>query len=72
LKLFLKKVEEKLVTLLVESQELGEINKDKGVRKLARYMQVQTMGLRTYAKACDDLKLLDSMVEDVFINHPFN
>lgn len=70
-KQLLKKVEDKLVALLAEAQELGEIAQSKDVRKLARYMQVQTMGLRTYAKTCDDLELLETMIEDVFTANPF-
>ena len=57
--------------LIAEAQDLGEISKDREPAQLARHVQVQIAGLRTYAKTCDDTELLNSMVEDIFKYHPF-
>ncbi|WP_289031157.1 TetR/AcrR family transcriptional regulator [uncultured Paraglaciecola sp.] len=70
-KRLLAKIEAEFVTLLQEAQELGEVDSNKDVHKLARHIQVQTMGLRTYAKACDDHTILETLVDDVFKHHPF-
>ncbi|MFT2089929.1 TetR/AcrR family transcriptional regulator [Paraglaciecola sp. 2405UD69-4] len=70
-KRLLAKIEIEFVRLLKESQDLGEIESSKDVNKLARHIQVQTMGLRTYAKTCDDQAELETMVDDVFTHHPF-
>ncbi|MEP0354573.1 TetR/AcrR family transcriptional regulator [Paraglaciecola sp.] len=70
-KRLLAKVEAEFVTLLQEAQDLGELDSTKNVATLARHIQVQTMGLRTYAKACDNQEELETMVDDVFKHHPF-
>lgn len=57
--------------LIVEAQQLGEVEQSRDAKQLARHVQVQIAGLRTYAKTCDDLDLLNSMVEDIFKHHPF-
>ena len=67
----LKIMEGEFAKVIAEAQELGEISKDREPAQLARHVQVQIAGLRTYAKTCDDIDLLNSMVEDVFKYHPF-
>ncbi|TKF01365.1 TetR/AcrR family transcriptional regulator [Vibrio kanaloae] len=67
----LKIMEGEFAKVIAESQELGEISKEREPTQLARHVQVQIAGLRTYAKTCDDIDLLNSMVEDVFKYHPF-
>ncbi|ERM57170.1 TetR/AcrR family transcriptional regulator [Vibrio cyclitrophicus] len=67
----LKIMEGEFAKVIAEAQELGEISKEREPAQLARHVQVQIAGLRTYAKTCDDIDLLNSMVEDVFKYHPF-
>ena len=67
----LKIMESEFAKLIAEAQELGEISKEREPTQLARHVQVQIAGLRTYAKTCDDIDLLNSMVEDIFKYHPF-
>ncbi|MEZ8290666.1 TetR/AcrR family transcriptional regulator [Vibrio sp. 10N.237.312.B06] len=67
----LKIMEGEFAKLIAEAQELGEISKEREPPQLARHVQVQIAGLRTYAKTCDDTELLNSMVEDIFKYHPF-
>ena len=64
-------MEGEFAKVIAEAQELGEISKEREPAQLARHVQVQIAGLRTYAKTCDDIDLLNSMVEDVFKYHPF-
>ncbi len=69
----LKSMEGEFAKLITEVQELGEVSKDREREpaQLARHVQIQIAGLRAYAKICDDIDLLNSMVEDVFKYHPF-
>ncbi|MEZ8046460.1 TetR/AcrR family transcriptional regulator [Vibrio sp. 10N.237.312.C02] len=67
----LKIMEGEFAKLIAEAQELGELSKERKPTQLARHVQVQIAGLRTYAKTCDDTELLNSMVEDIFKYHPF-
>ena len=67
----LKIMEGEFAKVIAEAQELGEISKEREPAQLDRHVQVQIAGLRTYAKTCDDIVFLKSMVEDVFKYHPF-
>jgi hypothetical protein len=64
-------MESEFAKLVIEAQQAGEISQDRDAKHLARHVQVQIAGLRTYAKTCDDLELLNTMVEDIFKHHPF-
>ena len=67
----LKSMEGEFAKLITEVQELGEVSKEREPAQLARHVQIQIAGLRAYAKTCDDIDFLNSMVEDVFKYHPF-
>ncbi|MDV5169874.1 TetR/AcrR family transcriptional regulator [Photobacterium rosenbergii] len=71
-----RKMESEFEKLIVEAQELGEIDKEKDPHQLARHIQVQISGLRTYARVngSDDDENgapLKQMIEDVFNHYPF-
>ncbi|EEX94736.1 Transcriptional regulator, TetR family protein [Vibrio orientalis CIP 102891 = ATCC 33934] len=66
-----KKMEHTFVDVLNQAQQHGEISPDKDPAMLARHLQVQIAGLRTYAKANDDDALLQEMIDDIFTHHPF-
>ncbi|MGR5063191.1 TetR/AcrR family transcriptional regulator [Photobacterium sp. DNB22_13_2] len=66
-----RKMEGEFEKLITEAQELGEVGKDKNPQQLARHVQVQISGLRTYARANGDDAPLEQMVEDVFRHYPF-
>ncbi|MDN3616278.1 TetR/AcrR family transcriptional regulator [Vibrio gallaecicus] len=53
------------------AQEQGEVSQDKDPQQLARHVQVQIMGLRTYARANKGQALLNDMIDDIFKYHPF-
>lgn len=65
-KTLLKGFESAFATILLEAQSAGEINKDKNVQCLARDLQVQIMGLRTYASINHDQTALEEMIDNIF------
>ncbi|KZN13617.1 MULTISPECIES: TetR/AcrR family transcriptional regulator [Marinomonas] len=62
----LKRVEDAFAKLMTEAQQHNEISKQKDPQQLARLLQIQITGLRVYAKTCDDIEILEAMIEDVF------
>ncbi|KHT50354.1 TetR/AcrR family transcriptional regulator [Vibrio sinaloensis] len=66
-----RKMEETFAQVIVQAQQHGELSPEKDANKLARHLQVQIAGLRTYAKANDDDTLLEEMIDDIFTHHPF-
>lgn len=66
-----QKMERTFAEVITQAQQKGEIEQSKDPIKLARHLQIQIAGLRTYAKANDDDNLLDEMVNDIFTHHPF-
>ncbi len=67
----LKRVEQAFVRLLIEAQEMGELDSSGDVDKLARHLQVQIAGLRTYARVSDGEAPLEEMIDDIFSHYPF-
>jgi AcrR family transcriptional regulator len=67
----LAEITSEFVKLIKEAQEMGEIAKDKNAEDLAIHTQIQLVGLRTYAKISDDKSKLTSMIDNIFIHHPF-
>ncbi|MEH6822606.1 MAG: TetR/AcrR family transcriptional regulator [Motiliproteus sp.] len=57
-------IEEAFAVLLVQAKERGELDSSKDPERLARYLQVQLMGLRAYARANDDDAHIDALIED--------
>lgn len=62
----LNAVEQDLTNTFIEAQSAGEIDKDKDAQQLARYLQVQIMGLRTYARVAPDKKAVNEMIQTLF------
>lgn len=67
----LKIMEGEFEKLIVEAQSKGEIPSEKNPQQLARFIQVQIAGLRTYARIHDGQAPLDQMIDDIFTHHPF-
>jgi TetR/AcrR family transcriptional regulator, transcriptional repressor for nem operon len=57
--------------LIIAAQDLGQVDKGKDSKQLARHIQIQIAGLRAYASACDDVLPLEQIIDDVFTHHPF-
>jgi AcrR family transcriptional regulator len=64
-------IEQAIQKLVIEAQEIGEVDKSKDPSQLARHIQVQISGLRTYAKTHNASAPIDEMIEDLFNYHPF-
>lgn len=67
----LKSIESAFQTQLEKAQQLGEIASDKDCALLARHLQIQIAGLRTYAKAYNGQLPLPEMIEQIFDRPPF-
>jgi AcrR family transcriptional regulator len=63
---YLKGMEDLFASLLTQAQEEGELDSSKDTRRLARYLQMQLMGLRTYARTNADKESVKQLIDDVF------
>jgi len=61
-------VERDLANTFIEAQHAGEIDKDKDAQQLARHLQVQIMGLRSYARVTLDKSSIPTMIDELFSN----
>lgn len=67
----LKTIESAFQTQLEKAQQLGEIDLDKDCALMARHLQIQIAGLRTYSKAYDGQLPLAQMIDQIFDTPPF-
>jgi len=65
-KSLLNKIEGAFAQALSEAQMTGEIASSKNTKQLASYLQVQVMGLRTYARFNSDKATMKLMLDNVF------
>lgn len=63
-KRLLAKVEDAFTALLAQAQQRRELDASKDPRRLARFLQMQLMGLRVYARANDDSERINDLIED--------
>lgn len=70
-KRLLKLIECEFITVLKNAQKKGEISLDKNSQELARHLQIQIMGLRTYTRVAGKELPLHEMIDNVFKHHPF-
>lgn len=68
----LNEVEKGFEKTFIEAQKIGEVDKQKNAKQLARYLQIQIMGLRTYARVNHDQKAIKELIDGLFtsIQHP--
>lgn len=63
----LKKMEQVFASVLHQAQAAREIDQDTDCDRLARYLQMQFMGLRAYARATEDHgSQLQDLIDDTF------
>ncbi|RKF17430.1 TetR/AcrR family transcriptional regulator [Alginatibacterium sediminis] len=67
----LKTMEAEFEAVIVEAQTIGEVANHKNAKALARHIQVQITGLRSYARTTDGDAPLAQMIDEVFEHHPF-
>jgi AcrR family transcriptional regulator len=68
----LKRMEAAFAAVLTRAKAAGELAPDKDPQELARCIQVQIAGLRTYAKIHQSEAPLEHMIEDIFSHYPFH
>jgi TetR/AcrR family transcriptional repressor of nem operon len=67
----LKQIEAAFAEVLVAAQEKQELDSSQSPQRLARHIQIQLMGLRTYSRANDGNIPVDELVSDIFVSGPF-
>ena len=64
----LEGIEASFATLFAQAVDSGEIGKDKDPIELARYLQIQIIGLRTYAQVTSDQQAVERYIDGIFKN----
>lgn len=67
----LSRVETEFAKVFQMAIDAGEMQPNKDPKKLARYFQVQVMGLRTYAWANNDDITIEQLIDDLFTSSYF-
>ncbi|TEW52898.1 TetR/AcrR family transcriptional regulator [Psychromonas algicola] len=71
-KALLNGVESRFADIIEDAMQTGEISSNKNAMDLARYMQVQIIGLRTYSRVNDDQTIIEKFIDDIFVGAPFH
>lgn len=71
-KKILANVETRLVGIITEAMDAGELDKNKDAIELASYLQIQIIGLRTYARVNNNKEMVNKFIDDIFIGAPFH
>lgn len=66
----LARVEASIAQIFQLAIDNGEISEGKDPVALACYLQVQLMGLRTYAQATDNIVVVEKLIDDIFDTLP--
>lgn len=67
-KRLLQAMEKAFAGVLQQAQMAGEISREADTARLARYLQMQLMGLRAYARANDQARIhRQDLIDDVFV-----
>ena len=70
-KFLLNRFESRLAEIITMAMDIGEVDKTKNAMDLARFVQVQIIGLRTYSRVNCDKKVIETFIEDLFLSSPF-
>ncbi|AMN67185.1 MULTISPECIES: TetR/AcrR family transcriptional regulator [unclassified Psychrobacter] len=62
----LERVESSFVKTFQQAIDNGEISSNKDPAELARYFQIQVMGLRTYAQVSSDTDAVEKYIDGIF------
>lgn len=62
----LERVESSFVKTFQQAIKNGEISSDKDPAELARYFQIQVIGLRTYAQVSSDTDAVEKYIDGIF------
>lgn len=64
----LEGIEASFATLFAQAIDSSEISAEKNPAELARYLQIQIIGLRTYAQITSDDAAVEKYIDDIFEN----
>ncbi|SNT69895.1 TetR/AcrR family transcriptional regulator [Psychrobacter sp. LV10R520-6] len=64
----LENTEASFATIFEQAIDNGEISVEKNPVKLARYFQIQIIGLKTYAQVTNDSDAVEKYIDDIFEN----
>ena len=64
-KRLLKVMEDAFAALLTQAQKQGELDKSRDTKRLARFIQMQLIGLRAYSRANSEAKI-NELIDDAF------
>ena len=67
----LAEIETEFSEVMKKAIAQGEIDKTQDPVQLARYLQVQIMGIRTYARINNDDDVTEALIDHMFDNGPF-
>ncbi|EJS2612207.1 TetR/AcrR family transcriptional regulator [Vibrio alginolyticus] len=70
-KRLLSDIEKAFTVILTSAIADGEVSADKDPVELARFVQVQIIGLRTFARATEELDAVEKFIDDIFVSGPF-
>lgn len=62
----LANIETAFIELFQQAIDLGEISADKDPLALAKLVQVQLIGLRTYSQITNDSQVIEKLIDDLF------
>jgi len=65
-KVLMKKTEQRFSGLLAQAQQEGELHPAKDPTMLAKFLQVQMIGLRTFLRSSQDPDAVDGLISEVF------
>ncbi|TCI01796.1 TetR/AcrR family transcriptional regulator [Corallincola luteus] len=71
-KRLLRDVEAEFAEVIKAAKAHNEISESADPEQLARYIQIQLMGLRTYVRANDSSIPMAELIDEMFANAPFN
>lgn len=65
-------IEIKFAGIITQAINEGELDKSKDAMELASYLQVQIIGLRTYARLNNNKTIVNKFIDQIFVGTPFN
>jgi AcrR family transcriptional regulator len=71
-KKLLSNIENRLAGIITEAIDADEIDESKDAAELASYLQVQIIGLRTYARLNNNKEIVNKFIDEIFLGAPFH
>jgi TetR/AcrR family transcriptional repressor of nem operon len=65
-------IEIKFADIITQAINIGEIDKGKDAIELARYVQIQVIGLRTYTRVNNNTETVKKLIDNIFLGYPFH